>query len=390
MANGQGDWVDVPAQSSQGDWVDVSPAAKPKPSAQPISDSSTIGPGKKASLLSFDPHKLVVPPGAGIGGSPIGNPFDINTTGIENYTQQGRKEHPVLSRAGDLTAGVKELLFGGQRAGKPIGTTSGVADNPVTTAISLAPAAAEFGARLTEAAPNLARINKILGVSAREVRVGALPESLDEFASNPARGVVKSGLNEKQLAKMNPLERLKTITETRNAAGTKLDQVLNANADKTINVQKVVEDTFGKFADDKKLTKLAESRFQQVLSRAKIGNKPLSQLAPMEARTIQRELDEFADFAPEGSAQTFRNVATQLRRGISAATRKAIPETAELDQDYGDLAGATKAARKKANEYARTVPQSKLRRIVPYLITGGAAALGAEGVSKYVLPAVPH
>jgi hypothetical protein len=63
---------------------------------------------------------------------------EITTTGIENYTQKGREEHPVLSRVGDVTRGVKELLYGGKEAGKPMGTSSGVANNPVTMAMSMA------------------------------------------------------------------------------------------------------------------------------------------------------------------------------------------------------------------------------------------------------------
>ena len=40
----------------------------------------------------------------------------------------------------------KELLYGGQDAGKPLGTSSGVMNNPVTQAMSMAPGAAELGA----------------------------------------------------------------------------------------------------------------------------------------------------------------------------------------------------------------------------------------------------
>lgn len=394
----QGDWVDVPsATGSQGDWVDVSSSPDPQPKAPTPPPTFGASP-KTPPLVSFDPKKIISPvPGGGIGGSPVGNPLSVNTSSIENYTQEGRKEHPVLSRVGDVTSGLKELFEGGQAAGKPLGTSSGVFNNPVTTAMSLAPGAAEGAAAATNAASeamksgeSLARINKILGVGAREVRVGQVPESLDEFASNPARGVVKAGIDEKKLAKMNPVERLKAVTETRNASGAKLDKVLEANADKKIDVAKVAGDVF-KEIPDPKLLKTATTRWQQIISKAGIDpTKSLSQLTPLEARTVQRELDQFADFAPEGSAQTFRNVATQLRRGISQATRKAIPETAELDQDYGDLAGATSAARRQANKYARTVPVGKMRKMLPYL-AGAAAGGGAAGyLAKQILPSAPQ
>lgn len=307
---------------------------------------------------------------------PYIHPFDAASAG----TQAVENLVPNTGVGG----AAKELLFGGQDAGKEMGTRSGLLNNPVTQIMSAAPAMAETAPKLVSGTANLlksgeplARINKLLGVGAREIRVGSVPESLDEFASNPARGLVKAGLDEKKLSKMNPVERLQSVTKVRDDAGTKLDQVLNANGDKTINVQKVVQDTFSEIAD-KKLAKIAETRLNQILTKAKI-TKPLSQLTPMEARTVQRGLDDFANFSPEGATKSFRDVATSLRRGISQATRKAIPETAELDQDYGDLAGATKAARRQVNKYARTVPQGKLRKMLPYLAAGagGSAAVGA-------------
>src|ERR1700729_1223262 len=56
--------------------------------------------------------------------SAILDPYKIPnlTNSIENYTQEGRAEHPVWSRIGDVTRGAKELLYGGQEAGKPMGT----------------------------------------------------------------------------------------------------------------------------------------------------------------------------------------------------------------------------------------------------------------------------
>ena len=63
-------------------------------------------------------------------------PASLSTEPIENYTQEGRAEHPIISQLGDITKSLKELLAGGQYAGKPMGTESGVLNNPVTQAIS--------------------------------------------------------------------------------------------------------------------------------------------------------------------------------------------------------------------------------------------------------------
>jgi hypothetical protein len=359
VANGDKPWEKY-GGTSAAPWLKYQTAPS-MPS--PITDKSTIGPSKQQS---FDPESKVQASG-------------FKPPDIEHYTQKGREEHPFLSRLGDVISSGRELLTGGRSADKPMGTKSGVLDNPVTTAISMAPGAAEGAAALSSKIKGLgakvdplARINKILGVKPADVRVGTVPETLDEFAANPARGVLKAGLEEKQLAKMNPLERTKAVTTARESAGAKLDQVLQAHPDKTINVQKTVQEVFSQI-DDKKLIKMATARMQRIVNEAGI-TKPLSQLTPMEARTIQRGLDEFANFAPEGTAKTFRDVATALRRGISKATRQAIPETAELDQDYGDLAKATKAVRRQVAKYASEVSESKLRKIVK--ASAGLAGLG--------------
>ena len=239
--------------------------------------------------------------------------------------------------------------------------------------LGTAPEAAEAGGAveraLTSKVDPLAKVNKILGVGAREVRVGSMPESLSEFASNPARGVVKAGLDEKALAKMDPLERNKVVTQARNAVGKQLDDMLKAASDagKKVDITKPVTDAFKKIADPA-VAKSAETRLQQILADNGITH-PLSQLTPSEARTVQRGLEGFD-----------KEVATDLRRGISAATRKVVPESAELDMQYGDLAGAVKGTNRVANKFARTVPESKLRTMIKKGIKHGAVgALGVGG-----------
>lgn len=249
--------------------------------------------------------------------------------------------------------------------------------------LGVAPEAAEAGGAVermvagTKTDP-LAKINKILGVGAREVRVGSMPESLSEFASNPARGVVKAGLEEKTLAKMDPLERNKVVTQARNSVGKQLDDMLKAASDagKKVDVTKPVADAFKKIADPT-VAKNAEVRLQQILADNGITH-PLSQLTPSEARTVQRGLEGFD-----------REVATDLRRGISAATRKVVPESAELDMQYGDLAGAVKGTQKVANKFARTVPENKLRSMIKKAAMTGAGLGGAYELGKH-LTATTH
>ena len=76
----------------------------------------------------------------------VNSAIDSAISAIQNYTPAGREEHPVLAQVGDLIRSAKNLMFGGQEAGNPFGTSSGVLNNPVTQAMAAAPEAAELGA----------------------------------------------------------------------------------------------------------------------------------------------------------------------------------------------------------------------------------------------------
>lgn len=223
----------------------------------------------------------------------------------------------------------------------------------------------------------LAKINKILGVTAKEVIPGKTPASLDDFSANPARGVLKAGLDEKALTKMNPMERNTAVMAAKDKTGAELDKVLQAAGDKKVDIMPTIKKTFEGILDPK-LGKQAETRLMQILQKAGI-TKPLSQLTPMEARTVQRSLDDFANFASEGEAKSFRDIARQIRKGISAETRKVVPESAPLDQDYTDLVNAAKATQKSLKSYAKTVPENKLRSMIKKAAIGtGVAGAGYE------------
>lgn len=272
---------------------------------------------------------------------------------------------PALTRSAGVGVGAGTgAAVGGASAKDAAKTGAGAAALTLGDEGVLAGAGKVARALTTKVDP-LAKMNKLLGVGAREVRVGSTPESLDEFASNPARGVVKAGLKEDSLAKMDPLQRNKAVTEARNEVGKKLDGVLKAASDagKKVDITKPVTDAFKKIADPT-VAKNAETRLQQILADSGITH-PLSQLTPTEARVVQRGLEGFD-----------KDVATDLRRGISAATRKVVPESAELDMQYGDLAGAVKGTQRTANKWARTVPENKLRK---WLIGAAATGAGLEG-----------
>lgn len=237
----------------------------------------------------------------------------------------------------------------------------------------------------------LTKINETLGVRAKEVRPGKLPTTQQEFVTNPARGVEKIGLDDKALKKMSPLERNKVITEARDSVGKQLQSTLDAASQKglKVNLRSMVDGVF-KEIPDKGIQGQTRAKLTQIVNKA-LGRPnvfekvpytkllaDLDNLTPSQAREIQRGLDDFANFAPEGTARSFKDVATRLRRGISAETRRIVPESKPFDEQYGDLANAVKATQRQVADFARTTPESKLRR---WIIRGAVgAAKAASGV----------
>lgn len=114
--------------------------------AAPAQSTGTIGPAPSvAPQLAMDALRVSSDPMGS-----IGNALDLLQQKLAG------SDHPLAREAAQHMLDAKELLFGGQAAGKPMGTKSGVVNNPVTTAMSLAPAAAEAAPALTEGIENLA------------------------------------------------------------------------------------------------------------------------------------------------------------------------------------------------------------------------------------------
>jgi hypothetical protein len=228
----------------------------------------------------------------------------------------------------------------------------------------------------------LAKINKLLGVGPKEIVPGRVPASLEEFAANPARGASKAGLEEKTLAKMNPLERNSAIMKAKDAAGQQLEQVLQkaTSAGKTVDIYPTLDKVFDGIPD-KKVAKEAENQLIQILKNKNLDKMSLDKLTPMQAREIQRGLDAFT-----GNEE----IVDQLRRGIREATRKSVPESAEADQHYWDLANAAKGTQKLVKKYATTVPENKLRKwLIRGAMTGAGAGAGYEAGKLWKSTPVP-
>jgi hypothetical protein len=129
--------------------VDLSAGLTPKIAAP---TGPTIGPSPKSSdipefgypgqtpaeRLSMPIVKLLIP---------IHEVLEKATS----LTPQGRAEHPIMAKVGELADNIQELLTGGQSAGKPMGTTSGFLNNPVTAALSAGPGIVEAAPEAVEA-----------------------------------------------------------------------------------------------------------------------------------------------------------------------------------------------------------------------------------------------
>ncbi len=240
---------------------------------------------------------------------------------------------------------------------------------------------------LGKAGESTQRVNKLLGVKAKQVIPGKAPESFDAFVANPARGAEKYGLDEKALGKMTPLERNNAVMAARDQAGQKLEQSLTQAQGKQVNIEPTITKTFKEILDPK-LQDQAKQRLMQIIKKNNI-RKPLSQLTPMEARTIQRDLDDFAKFSGEGEAKSFGDIARQLRKGISEATRKAVPESAEFDQDYTDLRNASNATQNQLKEFARKAPENQIRKWIIKAAAAGAGVGGAYEIGKHFTTPTP-
>lgn len=224
-----------------------------------------------------------------------------------------------------------------------------------------------IAAKLSTKTEPLARINKLLGVTKAEVVPGKVPSSLEEFAANPARGVMNAGLDEAKLAKMNPLERNAAVMKAKDAAGKQLEQVLEqaTQAGKKVDLYPIVDKVFDAIPDAK-LAKQTENAFIQLLKEKGVTG-PLDQVTPSQARAIQRGVEE--SLKGEGMA----DIAAQLRKGISEATKKVVPEAGPADQHYWDLANAAKGTQKLLKQYATTQPKNKLIDWIIKATIGGTA-----------------
>jgi hypothetical protein len=366
MANGDGPWTKYQSAAPQhGPWEKFAQADTPKPSqAQPVAtpiDKASQGTisaqpslydriKSSAKAVAMDPFKL---PEA------IGS----MTSGIENYTPEGRAEHPVLSKVGDITKSGKDYA---RLLASAVSATGGAG---IGGPEALETAGEATIGRLSSKADPLQKINKLLGVSAKDLVPGKVPGSLEEFAANPARGAMNAGLNEKTLAKMDVYERNAAIMQAKDKAGKMLDNALLSATQqgKTVNLQPAVEKIF-KGILDPNMGKQAENAVLTLMK--KNGVTDLSKITPVQAKAMQEGLDEFTGI---------KEVSEQLTKGIKEAIKKAVPEIGPLNQHYWDLKNASQGTQKMLKQFGKEAPENKLRKMfMQHAVKGAGWAAGGS------------
>lgn len=137
-------------------------------------------------------------------------------TRAQSLTQEGRTAHPIAAKLGDWANNIEELLTGGQSAGKPMGTSSGVLNNPVSAAIL--PGA--------EGEPAIAGIGDIAreGVASAGRGISALREGLAslrsaEEAPEAAETAAQAPSKLQQVLKGQKVEQAPAQSALRQAAG---------------------------------------------------------------------------------------------------------------------------------------------------------------------------
>jgi hypothetical protein len=115
-------------------------SSQPLPSSTPSTSQTSVGPEDSSSILQKAAG--VINEAAKLPTDPLGLAGDaLGAVSGQGLTQSGRASHPVAAWLQDKAQGLQEFLFGGKAAGKPMGTSGGVADE--ASILAAVPAAEE-------------------------------------------------------------------------------------------------------------------------------------------------------------------------------------------------------------------------------------------------------
>jgi len=289
-------------------------------------------------------------------------------------------EHPLQ--------GAKDIAGGALDASQiPAAFAVGPGEEAASKVASIATDALSARRAAGEAASGIEdwqKINDVLGVPAKSVRIGKTATALDQAATMPGRALANLGYTPQELAKMTPVERMATIAPHWQQAGQAIDAAVTAATDagKTLDAGdsafKVLKSIAEPGLQDK-----AIATFNNLAKQLDIPN--LYKATPEEALKLRRALAVGARFGPSGDLNSLASVKAGLRSAVSGDLHDAVPSLKQLDQTYSDLRGAIDAAQNGVSKAASTAPPPTTLQKAGQIIRKEApralaySALGAGG-----------
>lgn len=258
------------------------------------------------------------------------------TAPIENYTQEGRAEHPVLSRIGDLTSGAKDLI------GKV---------GPEVSALTGGAAAAEATPQLLEGAGNA--LNAARAGAARKLIQPLVYEGPGEamadtrFGQDPARGIQQAGIyGTKEGMARDAGER---IGQLKDASNKILQNHPNANVkiDAAPHIDAAINDAI----QNTRETAGSTERLERLREELKSSYGKTSG-TPLEMNDLKGKIQDAADrlgayknTAPEEG--TIARALGDTARRIKEQVNQTVPEVAPLNAQMADLSDARSGLNRK-------------------------------------------
>lgn len=349
----------------------------------------------------------------------ISGALDHLTSKIENYTQQGRAEHPVLSRIGDLTRQAKELLVGGTTTEGP---QEGVLNSPVTQAMSAAPAAADLGAsvegRVTQAleGARAERATKATETASQQAEQ-VLKTRPKDYKNNlePGRAVVQENVPAETIESANNARLSKdTVAERQHMESirTHLDKSLTNLKEQQVTLLKhptgegfdirpIIEDSYTKALEEAKKTgkpeivKAINKTREEMLKVPNddgelIADRYLNHSAEPtaeESNEVKRTFQGRGNYNAGGNVPDTPTVyANKLWKDVAAKVRlkleEQVPGLGDVNSRIRNATAASKVAQRRIDTL-RGMPAlpSRMDRFAqaakPALIKGAASAVGA-------------
>jgi len=218
--------------------------------------------------------------------------------------------------------------------------------------------AAKFLSKSEAATDAWRKINDVLGVSAKAIRIGKDATSLESASTLPGRALANLGFTAEQLEKMTPLERMQAIAPHWRDAGRAIDEAVGAatHAGTTLDLGKSATNVL-KSIKNPQLQEQAVAGFNDLVKELDVLNQRGA--TPEEALRLRRALQAGARFGPNGDLNSLGSIRAQLYSAVSGDLQNAVQGLKQLDQHYSDLKGAIDAAQSRPGSSLRNLPRRR-------------------------------